>query len=147
MSSPSRGGRGPSAAVAVDVEEEVAPQAVGSIELEQVQAVWPAVADAVCEENQMIGAALRAARPVSVEASRLTVAFPMDASFVKKKAEANRDLVQRALRGLTGQSLTIAYELRDDAAQGGPVLIGEEELIERLRREFAAEEVFDEEGD
>jgi DNA polymerase III subunit gamma/tau len=146
MSSPSRGGRGPSAAVAVDVEEEVAPQAVGSIELEQIQAVWPAVADAVCEENQMIGAALRAARPVSLEASRLTVAFPMDASFVKKKAEANRDLVQRALRGLTGQSLTIAYELRDDAAQGGPVLIGEEELIERLRREFAAEEVFDEEG-
>jgi DNA polymerase III subunit gamma/tau len=146
MSSPSRGGRGPSAAVAVDVEEEVAPQAVGSIELEQIQAVWPAVADAVCEENQMIGAALRAARPVSLEASRLTVAFPMDASFVKKKAEANRDLVQRALRGLTGQSLTIAYELRDDAPQGGPVLIGEEELIERLRREFAAEEVFDEEG-
>jgi hypothetical protein len=27
---------------------------------------------------------------------------------------------------------------------GGPVLLGEEELIERLRAEFAAEEVFDE---
>ena len=141
-----RGGRGPSAAVAVDVEEEVAPQAVGSIELEQIQTVWPTVAEAVCEENQMIGAALAAARPVALEASRLTVAFPTDASFVKKKAEANRDLVQRALRGLTGQSLSVAYELRDDAAPGGPVLLGEEELIERLRAEFAAEEVFDEEG-
>jgi DNA polymerase III subunit gamma/tau len=146
MPSSPRGGRGPSAAVAVEVEEEVAPQAVGSIELEQIQTVWPAVAEAVCEENQMIGAALAAARPVALEASRLTVAFPTDASFVKKKAEANRDLVERALRGLTGQSLSVAYELRDDAAPGGPVLLGEEELIERLRAEFAAEEVFDEEG-
>jgi DNA polymerase III subunit gamma/tau len=146
MSSPQRGGRGPSAAVAVDVEEEVAPQAVGSIDLEQIQTVWPAVADAVCEENQMIGAALGAARPVALDAGRLTVAFPTDASFVKKKAEANRELVQRALRGLTGQSLAVAYELRDDAGPDGPVLLGEEELIERLRAEFAAEEVFDEEG-
>jgi DNA polymerase III subunit gamma/tau len=143
---PTRSAGGASAAVAVEVEEEVAPQAVGSIELEQIQAVWPAVAEAVCEENQMIGAALAAARPVALEASRLTVAFPTDASFVKKKAEANRELVQRALRGLTGQSLSLAYELRDDASSGGPVLLGEEELIERLRAEFAAEEVFDEEG-
>jgi hypothetical protein len=37
------------------------------------------------------------------------------------------------------------YELRDDAAPDGPVLLGEEELIERLREEFAAEEVFDDE--
>jgi DNA polymerase III subunit gamma/tau len=143
---PTRSSGGASAAVAVEVEEEAAPQAVGSIELEEIQAVWPAVADAVCEENQMIGAALAAARPVTLEGARLTVAFPTDASFVKKKAEANRELVQRALRGLTGQSLTVAYELRDDAGPEGPVLLGEEELIERLRAEFAAEEVFDEEG-
>jgi DNA polymerase-3 subunit gamma/tau len=142
-----RSAGGSSAAVAVEVEEEAAPQAVGAIELEQLQAVWPAVAEAVTEENGMLGAALGAARPVTVEADRLTVAFPTDAAFVKKKAEANRELVQRALRGLTGQSLTVAYELREDAAPGGPVLLGEEELIERLRAEFAAEEVFDDEGE
>jgi DNA polymerase III subunit gamma/tau len=148
-SSAPRGAAGagmPAAAVAAREQEEAAPVSVGALELEQIQAVWPAVAEAVCEENQMLGAALGAARPVALEASRLTVAFPMDASFVKKKAEANRELVQRALRGLTGQSLTVAYDLRDDAAPGGPVLLGEEELIERLRAEFAAEEVFDEEG-
>jgi DNA polymerase III subunit gamma/tau len=145
MASPQRGGRGPSAAVAVDVEEEVAPQAVGVLELEQVQAVWPAVAEAVCEENQMIGAALGAARPVALEGRHVTVAFPTDASFVKKKAEANRELVQQALRGLTGHSLAVSYELRDDESAAAPVLLGEEELIERLRAEFAAEEVFDDE--
>jgi DNA polymerase-3 subunit gamma/tau len=137
---------GPVAAVAVEPEAHADPVPVGSLELEQIVTVWPAVADAVCEENQMIGAALAAARPVALEESRLTVAFPTDASFVKKKAEGNRELVQRALRGLTGQSLTVVYELRDDAAPGGPVLLGEEELIERLRAEFGAEEVFDEEG-
>jgi DNA polymerase-3 subunit gamma/tau len=143
---PQRSSAGPAAAVAVEVEAEPAPQAVGVLELERLQTVWPAVAEAVSEENGMLGAALGAARPVALEADGLTVAFPTDAAFVKKKAEANRELVQRALRGLVGQSLTVSYELREDALAGGPVVLDEEELIERLREEFAAEEIFDEEG-
>jgi DNA polymerase III subunit gamma/tau len=133
------------AAVAADPEAEAAPAPTATLELEQLEAVWPAVAAAVTEENGMLGAALGAARPMALEADRLTIAFPADAAFVKKKAEANRELVQRAVRGLTGQSLAIAYELREDAAPAGPALLAEEELIERLRAEFAAEEVFDEE--
>jgi len=138
---------GPVAAVAAEPEAEARAEAapLAALELEQLEAIWPAVAQAVTEENGMLGAALGAARPMAVDADRLTVAFPADAAFVKKKAEANRDLVQRTLRGLTGQSLAIAYELREDAAPVGPALLAEEELIERLRAEFAAEEVFDEE--
>ena len=134
------------AAVATEPQAEADPMPVGAVELEQLQAIWPAVAEAVTEENGMLGAALGAGRPVAIEADRLTVAFPPDAAFVKKKAEANRELVQRALRGLTGHTLAVAYELREDALPAGPELLGEEELIERLRAEFAAEEVFDEEG-
>jgi DNA polymerase-3 subunit gamma/tau len=115
------------------------------VDLEHLQAIWPAVAEAVTEENGMLGAALGAAHPMAVEGDRLTVAFPPDAAFVKKKAEANRELVQRALRGLTGHTLSVAYELREDAQPAGPSLLGAEQLIERLRAEFAAEEVFDEE--
>jgi DNA polymerase-3 subunit gamma/tau len=133
------------AAVATEPEAQSEPVPVGAVELEQLQAIWPAVAEAVTEENAMIGAALGAARPMAIEAERVTVAFPPDAAFVKKKAEANRELVQRALRGLTGHALAVAYELREDALPAGPELLGEEELIERLRAEFAAEEVFDEE--
>jgi DNA polymerase III subunit gamma/tau len=146
-SAPRAAAGGASAAVATAPEPaaQVDPAPVGAIELERLQAVWPAVAEAVTEENGMLGAALGAAQPLALEADRLTVAFPADAAFVKKKAEANRDLVQRALRGLTGHSLTVAYALRDEAAAGEPTLLGEEELIERLRAEFAAEEVFDEE--
>jgi DNA polymerase-3 subunit gamma/tau len=136
---------GPAAAVATEPEAEADPVPVGAVELEHLQAVWPAVAEAVTEENGMLGAALGAARPMAIEGDRVTVAFPPDAAFVKKKAEANRDLVARALRGLTGHSLTVAYELREDALPAGPELLGEEQLIERLRAEFAAEEVFEEE--
>jgi DNA polymerase-3 subunit gamma/tau len=141
----SSAGGGPVAAVAADPEADAEPVPVGAVELEQLQAIWPAVAEAITEENAMLGAALGAARPVALEGERLTVAFPPDAAFVKKKAEANRDVVQRVLRGLTGHSLGIAYELREDAAPAGPQLLGEAELIERLRAEFAAEEVFEEE--
>jgi hypothetical protein len=133
------------AAVATDPEAQADPVPVGGVELEQLQAIWPAVAEAVTEENGMLGAALGAARPMAVEGERVTVAFRPDAAFVKKKAEANRELVQRALRGLTGHTLAVAYELREDVLPAGPELLGEDELIERLRAEFAAEEVFDEE--
>ena len=132
--------------MAIDPQAQAEPVPVGEVDLEHLQAIWPAVAEAVTEENGMVGAALGAARPMALESERVTVAFPPDAAFVKKKAEANRELVQRALRGLTGHSLAVTYELREDALPAGPALLGEEELIERLRAEFAAEEVFDEEG-
>jgi DNA polymerase-3 subunit gamma/tau len=144
---PSAPRSGGPAAVAVEAEPEPAPQALGALELEQLQAIWPAVAEAVTEDNGMLGAALGTARPLALEDDRLIVAFPPDAAFVKKKAEANHELVQRALRGLSGQSLSVAYELREGGDAGGPALLGEEELIERLRAEFAAEEVFETEGE
>jgi hypothetical protein len=130
----------------VDTEPDAAPQALGALELDELQAIWPAVAEAVTEENGMLGAALGAARPLALEGDRLVVGFPPDAAFVKKKAEANRELVQRALRALSGHGLRVVYELREDDGAGGPALLGDEELIERLRAEFAAEEVFDTEG-
>ena len=136
-----------SAAVAVEPEPEQAPQGLGALELDQLQAIWPAVADAVTEENGMLGAALGAARPLALEGDRLVVAFPPDAAFIKKKAEANRELVQRALRGLSGQAFNVAYELREADGGDGPAVLGEEELIERLRAEFEAEEVFETEGE
>jgi DNA polymerase III subunit gamma/tau len=128
------------AAVAAEPEEEP----VAALELEQVQKLWPAIAEAVTERNGMLGAALAAARPVAVEGDRLTVAFPADAAFVKKKAEAGRELIQAAVRGLTGRTARLAFELSDAAAGAAAPTLDEAQLIERLRAEFGAEEVFDE---
>jgi hypothetical protein len=131
----------PVAAAAAAAEPDLEP--APALELELVQELWPAVAAAVAEQNGMLGAALAAARPVALEHDRLTVAFPPDAAFVKKKAEAGREVIQTALGGLTGRSVGLAFELSDDAAGAAPTTLDEAELIERLRSEFGAEEVFD----
>jgi DNA polymerase-3 subunit gamma/tau len=90
-------------AVAHEAQPEPEPETAGApaMDVERIAALWPAIADAVAEENGMLGAALRDARPLVIEGERLLVAFPEEAAFSKKKAEGNRDLVQRALRGLT----------------------------------------------
>jgi hypothetical protein len=125
--------------VAAEPEEEPTP----ALELEQVQKLWPAIAEAVAERNGMLGAALGAARPVAVDGDRLTVAFSAEAAFVKKKAEAGRELIEAAVRGLTGRTARLAFELSDAAAGVAAPTLDEAQLIERLRAEFGAEEVFD----
>ena len=92
----------------------------------------------------MVGALLAEARPAALEGNRLTVAFGADAAFSKKKAEANRDLLLKALRGLTGSSFSVAFELGGAAVDEGPPLLSEAELLQRLRDEFGAEEIFEE---
>jgi DNA polymerase-3 subunit gamma/tau len=144
QAAPQRSGAGPSAAVAVEPRDEEAPQPTGALELEQVQALWPAVADAVSEENGMLGAAVGAAQPSAIEGDRLTVAFPADAAFVKKKAEANREVLATAVRGLTGHSLSLAFELSEETGAGAQATLDHEQLIERLRAEFGAEEILEE---
>jgi DNA polymerase III subunit gamma/tau len=120
------------------------PEAVGAIELGQIVSLWPAVAQAVGEENGMLSAALSAATPTALEADRLTIAFPSDAAFVKKKAEQGREIVAGAVRGMTGQALSLNFELSDAVAPpAGPATLDHDQLIERLRAEFDAEEVFE----
>jgi DNA polymerase-3 subunit gamma/tau len=142
--SPQRQASKAAPAAAVAPQAESSPQPVGSIELGQIISLWPAITEAVGEENGMLGAALSAATPLDVSADRLTIAFPADAAFVKKKAEKGRDLVANAVRGMTGQPLSLAFELSDAATPAaGPATLDHDELIERLRAEFDAEEVFE----
>ena len=130
----------PAVAQSPEPEVEAAPQP----DLEQIRLLWPAVADAVSEENGMVGALLAEARPASLDGGRLTIAFGEDAAFSKKKAESNRELLQRALRGLTGADFAVAFELGGPVTETGPAMLSEEELLQRLREEFGAEEVFEE---
>ena len=145
------GGAVAAAAVAVaadpDAEEEQEPDpvAAGAIDLERVAELWSAVADAVREQNAMVGALVSQAVPAALDGDRLTVAFPGDAAFLKKKAEANRELVLGAVRTLTGRALAVAFELSDRGESRAPRSLDEEELLERLKRDFGAAEVFDDE--
>ena len=94
----------------------------------------------------MLGAALGAARPASLDGERLTVAFPADAAFVKKKAEANtRARAAGACAASPARGDRSSTSCATAAQQAEPATLDEAELIERLRAEFAAEEVFEDE--
>ncbi|MEA2493614.1 MAG: polymerase subunit gamma/tau [Thermoleophilaceae bacterium] len=141
-------------AAAVAAEPEEVPEPVAQpapahdLDLGRVRALWPAVVDEVCKGNQMVGAFLQEARPTTLDEGRLTVCFAPGAGFSKKKVESNRQLVQGAVRTLTGVSLDIRYELSELAADEDPAAsataaLSEEELLERLKQEFGAKEIFD----
>ena len=84
---------------------------------------------------------------VDREESTLTVGFPPSATFNKRKAEApdKRDLVAAALEAVAGERLRPVYVVVDgEAGAEGPAggeEMDEEELVERLKSEFDAEEV------
>jgi DNA polymerase-3 subunit gamma/tau len=129
-------------AIAVPEEESEA-----DVDIEVVRGLWPAVLEAVRTDNAMVAALLADARPSAVAGSQLTVSFPEGAEFSRKKADANRDLLQAALRGVTGHSLGVVFDLSaPPPGEGEPrPALTEEELLERLKAEFKAEEVFEDE--
>jgi hypothetical protein len=89
------------------------------------------------------------ARPVELAGDDLIVGFAPTSAFLKRQAEDpdNRAIVTEALRRLTGRRLRLSYELREELAAGdagegdGDRPVSEEELLERLKAEFDAEEV------
>ena len=132
------------------VEPEPVPVADATpadVDIDQLRQLWPAVVDQVRSENAMVGACLDAARPLEIEGARLTICFPTMGGFSRKTVEKNRELVQTALRALTGCSFALDYEMNDDAAPDSPLAAGlsDEELIERLKRDYGATEIFDDE--
>jgi DNA polymerase III subunit gamma/tau len=124
-----------------------APQSsTPAIDLAAVRTLWPSVVDAVRAENAMVGALLGEARPAELVGERLTVALAPGADFTRRKIEANLPLVQTALRRLTGGALTLSFELGDDDGDGltaSPPMLTEEELLERLKQELGAREIFE----
>jgi DNA polymerase-3 subunit gamma/tau len=126
-------------------DPQPAPVPELDLDIERLRTLWPAVVDAVRAENAMVGACLEGAQPTELEGEVLTICFPVLAGFSRKTVERNRELLQTSLRALTGHSLSLDYASSDEhvAASGDPGL-SQEELIERLKRDYGATEVFDE---
>jgi hypothetical protein len=111
------------------------------------------VIDIVRQANQLLGALLVDARPVSLEGSEVTLAFPKSKAFAQRKAQQEdyRRATAEALRSVVGTPFNLRYELRDvavpeDEAGGQPAAEGglsQEELVRRLVEEFDAKEVLD----
>jgi DNA polymerase III subunit gamma/tau len=128
---------------------EAPPPSPAAPDLKNAIASWPAVVEIVKQGNAMLAALLAGARPVAVSERELTLAFPADAAFLKRKAEQDdhRRVAAEAYRRVTGQPLVLRYELRElvqEAAEtDGEGALSGEELVRRFLEEFDAEELLD----
>lgn len=124
------------------------------MDLERLKELWPGVLDQLRSSGQeLLSTVLEAARPVAVDAKErvLEVGFPSGASFNKRKAEANeaRERLSEAVRAIAGERLRPTFVLLEgDAGQDDTgAHLSPEELIERFKSEFDAEEIEDAEAD
>ncbi|HEU4977218.1 MAG TPA: DNA polymerase III subunit gamma/tau [Baekduia sp.] len=114
---------------------------VGTLDLALVQELWPAVLQGVAESNKLIASCLADARPVDVAGRDITIAFSPDMGFQKRKAEdaPARRLLTESFKALTGVSPRLLLETREPEELGAePEILGEDDLIARLRAEFDA---------
>jgi DNA polymerase-3 subunit gamma/tau len=134
-----RGGGSPAAA---------GPAGQQPLSLDDVVRVWPAVLQKLGETAPALAATFDGARPVAYGENGLEIGFPPEMTFNKKKADSpeRRDTVAAAFAAVTGTGLRPTYVLLDgeappDTPAPGSDEINEEELLERLKSEFNAEEV------
>jgi DNA polymerase-3 subunit gamma/tau len=123
------------------------------LDLEKLKRAWPAILDQLAKTAPALAAFFEEARPVGYDPSErvVEISFPAAATFNKRKAETaeNRERVAEALQTVTGQSLKPVYVLFDGETEApaapAPEVrsegVDEEELLERLKSEFDAEEV------
>jgi DNA polymerase III subunit gamma/tau len=127
--------------------------------LDQVQRIWPSVLDKLAEKAPALAATFDGARPIAFDEEGLTIGFPPDQPFNKRKAESpdRRQALIDAFTAVTGEGVSPRYALLEEAEEGdegeaaaapppdtpapGTEGIDEDELLERLKSEFDAEEV------
>jgi DNA polymerase III subunit gamma/tau len=145
----------PPAPVAKD-EPPATPAPAGTGDLVQVKRIWPTVLDKLAEKAPALAATFDGAGPIDFEGDDLTIGFPADQPFNKRKAESpdRRQALIDAFTAVTGGPIAPRYVLLEedapapmvdappaDAPAPGGEKIDEDELLKRLKSEFDAEEV------
>jgi DNA polymerase-3 subunit gamma/tau len=137
--------------------EPGAPPAEPSVSLEhldQVTRIWPSVLDKLAEKAPALAATFEGARPIAFDDDGLTIGFPPDQPFNKRKAESpdRRQALVDAFTAVTGETVGPRYAMLEQgeapAASAPPAApapggegIDEDELLNRLISEFDAKEV------
>ncbi len=123
----------------------------GQLDLEQIQRTWVAVLDKLRETSPALAATFEGAKPVDLGEEGLTIGFPAELTFNKKKAETpeKRELMADAIEGVLGERLRPGYVLLDDGEEPAPEEtepaagseIDHDAIVEKLKSEFDAKEV------
>jgi DNA polymerase-3 subunit gamma/tau len=135
--------REPSVAAVAVVDppgQEPVVAAVG-LDLDAFADLWPAVIESIQAERPLLAEHLKVARPSALGNGELTLAWAETAGLSKRKAEdaANRELIGRAIRAVTGASLRLAHELAAEMPEESAPTLSPDELVERFVEEFEAE--------
>jgi DNA polymerase-3 subunit gamma/tau len=137
------------AAPALEEDEDIG--ALPTLDLPAAMDLWAAVVELVREQNKMLAALLKDARPVRVSDRDLELAFPPGAAFLKRKAEQedHRRAAAEALLAVSGRALTLRYELAEEelAGEADDQVLSGEELVQRFLQEFDAHELVDDDPD
>jgi DNA polymerase III subunit gamma/tau len=120
-----------------------------SLDVEEIGRVWPAVLDHLHQTAPALAASFEGARPTAVDGAErtVTIGFPADHIFNKRKAEApdKREQLVEALQVVLGESVRPVYAVLDGepASESAErdAEVGHDALVERLKSEFDAEEV------
>jgi DNA polymerase-3 subunit gamma/tau len=131
-----------------------APPTAAAQDLAQVTRIWPSVLDKLAEKAPALAATFDGARPVAFDDEGLAIGFQPDQPFNKRKAESKdrRQALIEAFEAVTGEAVAPRYVMLDEEASEaappppdtpapGSERIDEDELLERLKSEFDAEEV------
>jgi DNA polymerase III subunit gamma/tau len=122
----------------------------GRLDLDQIVKAWPAILDQLLQTAPALAATFEGARPVEADADEnsVTIGFPADHTFNKRKAEApdKREQMAAALEAVLGEKLRPVYSVLDgeeagSAGEGGEDTVDHAALVEKIKSEFDAEEV------
>jgi DNA polymerase III subunit gamma/tau len=129
---------------------ETGPAGQDALSFAEIQEAWPAVLQKLSETAPALAATFEGARPVSYDDDGLQVGFPPAMTFNKKKADSpeRRDTLAAAFAAVTGVGLRPTFVVLSadepappDTPAPGSDEVDEEELLERLKSDFDAEEV------
>ncbi|HTR75212.1 MAG TPA: DNA polymerase III subunit gamma/tau [Solirubrobacterales bacterium] len=127
-------------------------QGASAQDLAQVQKIWPAILTQLAEKAPALAATFDGAHPVVFDDEGLAIGFAPDQPFNKRKAESpdRRQALIEAFEAVTGEAVAPRYVMLEadeappappDTPAPGSEEIDEDELLERLKSEFDAEEV------
>jgi DNA polymerase-3 subunit gamma/tau len=125
------------------------PAGRAALDLEYVSGFWPSVIEKLGETSPALAATFEGARPIEVDAGEriVTVGFPAENTFNKRKAEApeKRQQMEDALEAVVSERLRPAYVVLEAEAaapeEHSADEIDHDALVEKLKSEFDAEEV------
>ena len=129
---------------------EAVAEDAGLPDLERLGQIWPAVLDSLRGlASGPTASYFDGTRPVGCGAGRITIGFPPGSQFNRRNAEKpdRRSQLAAAVTSVTGEQYVLEYtELASDAAgeppaADAPEAVDEEQLVERVKTEFNAEEV------